>query len=144
MSGVSRRSFLLSLLGLSALAGTAFYVHDRRRAVPDPASFIVDLIRGRFSYLEIDPEDLARFARDHVAQCQPEELTELRRAATGKGPSGYERRNFERQIAARFLLATDFYQQHGAPGSVAYVAYPDPYSLGCANPFVRREGESLA
>lgn len=44
----------------------------------------------------------------------------------------------ERWVLTRFMLATDLF--HDAPSpEPAYVAFPDPYELGCSNPLARFE-----
>lgn len=150
---LSRRGFLLSLLGLSALAGGGLALHNQRRAASDPELFLADLLRRRLPHLELEDGLLARFAREHLARAGDFERTRVARLAAAPGElwsrlwplrrgaveMSPERRLYERELMARFLLSTDYFRRgEGAGAVVRWVAYPDPYELGCANPLAVR------
>lgn len=123
---VSRRRVLLAFLGLgtSVLTGGVITWFRRRQPPPSPEGQIVEALRHKLSHLRPRTEDLQRFAREHLTYAAT--MHEL----------GDQR---ERVVVARFLLATDYFRQSsGRPETVRYIAYPDPYALGCANPFASR------
>lgn len=155
----SRRSVLLSLLGITAAAGGLTLVRSGR-AKPDPAAQVVELLQRRLAHLEIDPPSLRAFASEHVARASPGELAELEGAAVASRPiarllarwrgeaggTAFSRHQLERRIVARFLLGSDVFSRRDACRRARFVAYPDPYELGCANPLavrdpVEQEGE---
>jgi len=144
MKRLSRRGFLLTLLGLTAAAAGGLQLCDARRR-RHPALAIADLVRDRLSHLDLERQDLERFGHDFLARCGPgkrhqvERLTAARPAAGG---SGLAARKLEREIFASFLCGSDFFDRPGEPAAASYVAFPDPYELGCANPLARLGGAS--
>lgn len=142
----TRRNVLLGLLGLvvASAGGLRVFERSRRR---EPEELVLQVILDRFGYLKIADEDLARFAVEYVRRERPSDWTLLgdlphRRGgdSAADGVRAAERRNLERTIAARFLLATDVFRTGGGPiegGRARFVAWPDPYTLGCANPLAR-------
>jgi len=43
----------------------------------------------------------------------------------------------EGRIAANFLIGTDYFHPDRKSETVSFIAYPDPYGSGCANPLAR-------
>jgi hypothetical protein len=86
----------------------------------DPAQ-LVDALRRRFAYLELDEEGVRHYCRDYLRHIGPPRTT-------------------ERDFFSRFLLSSDFFANGSEEGrNVRYVALYDPYLNPCANPFARLE-----
>lgn len=134
MTTSSRRRFLLSLLALSAASGGGLALYNARRR-RDPAGVVAEVVRRRLSHLDLDPGDLGRFADDYLARAGPGKLKKLEVLADGERSLALQQ--FEREIVAAFLLGSDFFDRPGEPEAASYVAFPDPYELGCANPLAR-------
>lgn len=153
MKHLTRRQFVASLLGAvaAALSGSWLLVYRSRTR----EAVIVELIRRRLSYLTTDPAGLALFAREYVSRSGSRFRRGIRLARIF-GPLFYspairrrfsrrrgfrtEILDFERHVVAQFLLSTDFFRRrHDDSSTVTYVAYSDPYEMGCANPLFQRE-----
>lgn len=147
----TRRSVVLSLVGLAAAAGGGFVLFRPRRPAPGPDGFIVDLLRRRLAHLDLDPPSLRRFVAEHLARASPAELAELEAAAGGPSPGlwtrvageaaemTFQQRQLERRLVARLLLGSDAFRGERRGGVTRFVAYPDPYEVGCANPLASRQ-----
>ena len=145
----TRRSVLLSLLGITVATGGGLTVLRLIRAPRTPEQFVLDLLGRRLAHLDVEPSSLLAFAREHLARAGRAELAELQELAaedpprTAAGAAGsLARRQLERRIVARFLLGSDAYQRQDSAAPVRFVAYPDPYEIGCANPLATRNQES--
>ncbi len=150
----SRRSVLLSLLGITAAAGGGLALVRSARTATEPEDLVVELLLRRLAHLEIDPPSLRTFASDHVARASPGELAELEGVAVASRPmtrllerwrggaaGTFAHRQLERRIVARFLLGSDALRGDRGSRATRFVAYPDPYELGGANPLaVRKAG----
>ncbi len=148
----TRRSVLLSMLGITAAAGGGVTVWRWAKATPTPEDFVVELLRRRLAHLKVDQPSLRAFASEHLARAQPGERAELEGAASAtktiaplfgrlraeSSRTAFARRQLERRLIARFMLGSDVFRQDVLRQDVGqatrFVAYPDPYEIGCANP----------
>lgn len=142
---LGRRALLASLV---AIAGAGAGVHHWRRLKRPSASHFVALIQSRLAHLELDAAGVEQFAREYVrrhgafaaAVYHRQTLGGLLRidALRALLPDAREQRllSFERHLVSLYLRSTD----HFTPGRttpVRYVAFADPYEVGCANPLAR-------
>jgi hypothetical protein len=141
---ITRRTFLATSLGTGVLALVGAY-RWRKRAAPD---LIIAILTRRVGYLHVDPETFTSFAQMYVARRQrsQRQLTDVSVLA---GPlrywspyswlaQGHAYRRLEDSVVSHYLLSTDFFQ-HGADESrpVTYVAFYDPATTVCRNPFAQ-------
>ena len=143
---ITRRSLLFSLVGLLAVgAGGA----SGSYVVNTPEALVAMIIRRRLPDIAIEDDVLAEFARRYLAFDKqiPGHLLALLRIVSpvvfsdwlgflipGRARDMAEK--LERRILTRFLLSTDFFdpdREKDAP--VNYIAFADPWGVGCANPF---------
>ena len=137
-----RRMFLGSLIGGAIVAaGVGFTVLPL-----SPELRVKNLLRARLHYLKISDDVLEKFINDFKAD--PE--TRFDRFRTMKyavqrvmysQPFFTDQLNvfrFERYVISAFLMSTDFFREGAnVERPVSYVAYNDPYKVGCANHFAR-------
>lgn len=141
---ITRRAFLATSLGTGVLALAGAY-RWRRRAAPD---LIIAILEHRVGYLQIDPRTFAPFAQAYVAR-RERYRRQFADLSVVSGPlqywspyawlaRGHALRRLEDSVVSHFLLSTDFFQ-HGADErrAVNYVAFYDPGSTVCRNPFAR-------
>lgn len=146
---LSRRAWLRSAAGVvGALAGVAGAAHHWRRLKRPSADDLARLLRDRLSHLHLDPAGVDAFTREYVARYGPLaaavhhkntlggllRIEALRRLL----PAARERRllSFERKLISLYLRSTDYFRTpSGTP--VRYVAFADPYEVGCANPLAQ-------
>lgn len=139
---VRRRLFLSSMLGgclVAAGIGVA--------VLPlGPEQRLKHLLKTRLAYLQIPDEVIDAFTKDFVDD--PERR--FRHFKTTKyvaqravyGVEVFTDRlpifRFERFVISAFLLSTNFFREGAdVKKPLRYVAYNDPYKIGCANPFAR-------
>jgi hypothetical protein len=140
---VSRRSLLLGLLATAGgvMAGTHHWRRLRQPAAGDVAALIYD----RLNHLPLDPAGVDRFAREYVARYGAFAASVHHRRTLGgtfridavRRLLPQERQqallSFERKLISYYLRSTDYFQTT-RPREVRYVAFADPYEVGCANP----------
>ena len=138
---VRRRLLLGGLLGACVVAGVGMTVLPLA-----PEERLKRLLRSRLHYLQIPDEAIESFTKDFIADSETRfnhfrsSMYVAQRAIYGV--EVFSERlpffRFERFVISSFLLSTNFFRQGADPSKpIRYVAYNDPYKLGCANPFVR-------
>jgi hypothetical protein len=145
MRRLTRRTWLAGLLLAGGLAGGW---HWRRLRRPEAAD-LAALLRDRLSHVPFEVETVDRFAREYVRRYGPLAMSAhhrdtfgglLRIEAVGRLlPDRYGRDvvDFERRLVALCLRSTTYFSEPGEP--VRFVAFADPYEVGCANPLARFE-----
>jgi len=140
---MKRRIFLLS--GLAALSGAGAYL----ALAMHPEDTIAMVLRKRLDYLQLEPEGVARFARDLLAKhvlsnARTRVLSAARSVysrfslSSGTNSLAYLLRHGEDRIVASYLISSDFFVQ-GADETrvVQYLGLLDS-RRACANPFAQR------
>ena len=149
MMRLNRRRLLLGTLGLTATiaVGGSLAV-----AASGFEPLIVRIVRRRLPDLAIDPRALDQFADDYLSwdRTTPAYLVRALElvapvalsdglAFAIPGPARRAIEQYERKVLTRFFLSTDFFEPGRAQGSaVTYLAFADPYAIGCANPLANR------
>lgn len=137
-----RRLFLGSIVGAGVAATAVGFA-----VLPlSPELRLKQLLRSRLSYLTFSDDVVDAFMRDFSAD-SPDRFAHLRSTAyVGQKAlysqdlvtSGLPIFRFERFVISAFLLSTDFFRRGAQTDTpLRYVAYNDPYKVGCANPFAR-------
>lgn len=104
---------------------------------------IARIVRTHVPDAQVSEADMTAFARAYLANRRIPDSTLAARAVLGpvRGmlPQAMAGRlhKLDNQTVNMFLLATDYFQPDRPPGTVSYLAYPDPYGQGCANPLAR-------
>ncbi len=127
---MNRRAFLLSFAALGT-AGAATYVVGPRRVK-------LALERRYLDFVEPSTEELAAELEKSFAHLRLKPGVAARFIADHKKADPYPLRvPFTDEFRKRFLLSTDFVVQRGAPeAEIDYVAYYDPYTTYCYNPYM--------
>jgi hypothetical protein len=146
--GRSRFTRRQALAGGAAVAAAAVFGggYEWRRLRHPSAGDLARLIRRRLGHLQFRDDAVDRFAREYVARYGPQAMAMHTRATAGglfeiaalrrrlPGDRQQAILTFERRTISTILRSTDYFRvPAGTP--VAYVAFPDPYALPCANPF---------
>lgn len=118
-----------------------------------PADGIVDLLRRRLDYLQLDADGLRRFAADYVASGKTAStklrivalISPLYHAAAALGQLPVSLRRGEERIATAYLLSSDFFSGGAREDQpVHYLGLFDPWAQhkACFNPFGRRSDQT--
>ena len=147
---VSRRGFLKAAVLVTVAAGVSavgLLLMPLSRGTRGTQT-VVDILRARFPYLQLDSDGSERFATDFVARLtgsEQRDLALLARLLAVSGWIGFRLPSIARRIeefgdkaASSFLLGSDFFR-HDADQSrvVRYLGYYDPYTTRCRNPIAR-------
>jgi len=145
---VSRRAWLWSVAGVVGALGAAGSAHHWRRLRRPSADDFARLLHDRLSHLPLDAAGVERFAREYVSRYGPQAAAVHHRETLGGVwrvdalrrllPAARQQRviTFERKLVSLYLRSTDYFRTPaGTP--VRYVAFADPYEIGCANPLAR-------
>jgi len=141
----SRRSLLVALGFVPAILAATYL------GIREPYErLIVEAISRRLDWLKIDKAGLAKFAEDFVARHPKTPLRTLvissstmvvyglHRPSVTTSAIGRRLAIFEDFVCEQFLLGSDLFSSDGNENSIVrYIAFPDPYERGCANPFAR-------
>lgn len=129
---ITRRRLLLAATGaaVTGLVGSTYFGTDYHEV-------LVSTIRTKLSYLKLEDGAPEAFARDFDADYGPFHVSLLQKLLGQQGVKtqvGAE--DFDNIVVSRFLLSTDFFR-NGSDESkpVRYLAYFDPYTGACGNPF---------
>jgi hypothetical protein len=137
---------LAGVVGAAAAAAGGAY-HWRRLKDPAAADF-VHIIRTRLGHLNLDPAGVDRFAREYVARYGAAAAAVHHRETLGGVlridalrallPEARQQRllSFERHLVSLYLRSTTYFTSPSA-ARVRYVAFADPYEIGCANPLAK-------
>jgi hypothetical protein len=144
---LTRRSLLAGGVGAVA-AGLAAGGYEWRKLRRPSAADIVEFIQRRLGDRNLDLEGVDRFAREYVGRYGAAGMSTHHKRTLGGllGIDAVRRRlpalreqeilEFERKMISLYLRSTDYF--HTPPGTrVRYVAFAEPYSAFCANPFAR-------
>lgn len=146
MARLSRRTLMVAGLGAVALpAGLLAWA--ARASRPDA---VVAYLRHALPGLAVAEADRSAFAVDWAGRIDPQgqrkayyDLMFFLMANPGLEASLPERlrghlQQFTRRLLTTFLLSTDFFGTAGQqPERTSFVAFADPYALGCRNPLAR-------
>lgn len=133
---MKRRTFLLgSLASTAVLGGTSLSIF-----ASDADDSIIGLIRDAFPGLDMPEQDLAQFA--HAARHNLDGEGALSRwVVQNSSARTLIDRMTERdvnwipsRIITDFIRSTNFADPDRGDQPTAYVAYADPYAVGCSNP----------
>jgi hypothetical protein len=134
---ISRRRFFLGAAA-SSLAVVGLGV----RAWPE--NIIARIVRDRIPDVQIRASDMQSFVNnviDHEDNLKISLLVfkDIPSAMRGALPKTFRKQlqKLEDRIATNFLMGTDYFSSDRDPGTVTFIAYPDPYDQGCANPLAR-------
>lgn len=146
MARVSRRTLLLGGVAAAAVPAGVVAVHASRSRAEIAAGYIRQALPG----LAVPDREIAAFAETYVGKIDPENQWRARYDAIFfmiANPSlepilpARARRVYEletRHLLTTFLLSTDFFSAAGErPERTNFVAFSDPYALGCRNPIAR-------
>jgi hypothetical protein len=135
---VGRRQFIFGAAAAGSLAVSALGVRIWRE------STVANIVRTRVPDARVSAADMELFekevmAHEHVlnrtllvARGLPAPLRNLLPQAVRAQLDKVESR-----IAANFLMGTDYFHPDRKSETVSFIAYPDPYGSGCANPLAR-------
>jgi hypothetical protein len=134
---------LAACAGVAAVLGGTY--HWRRLRRPNAAD-IVALIHDRLAHLDLDPAGVQRFAEEYDRRFGVFSMSVHHRDTIG-GVLRVEavrtllpqRRQqaileLERRLVSYYMRSTDYFQAD-RQGPVRFVAFPDPYTGACVNPF---------
>lgn len=142
---VSRRTFLV--LGGAAVAVPPLGIAGRA-ATSSPEATISRVLRARLPDMRIPNETLLQFGAEFVQRNRPQSGRRFDGALLimdnpwMEGLLGENLRlkydGFVRRMMTDFLFSTDlFTSADGKLSAASYVAFADPYELGCRNPLAR-------
>jgi hypothetical protein len=151
MRRFSRRMWVAGGLVWATAAGAwvvAGASYQWRRVKHPTASDLADIVSHRLAHLPLEASGVEAFAEEYVHRFGTAPMVVHQERTLG-GMLCFdsvlwrlplEQRqpivDFERGLIARYLLSTTyFHEPAGAP--VRYVAFADPYEVGCANPLAR-------
>jgi hypothetical protein len=137
---ISRRQLLL---GTAASAGAGALAISSLGAWAWQENVIATIVRTHVPHVRIGRADMEAFAKEFLVHRRVPDsllaawalLTPLR----GLSPQAVEGRlrKLESQVVGLFLMGTNYYQPDRQSETVSFIAYPDPYAGGCANPLAR-------
>jgi hypothetical protein len=140
---LTRRKFLISggallTVGVSGWAYTREFTYR---------NLIISVLHRKLAYMTLDEASLRTFAdafvNDYGTLGLKGEGLALSRPVFPivDSPGTDEVTRFENRVVSKFLLSSDFFR-NGADETrlITYVAYYNPYSLACANPFAVLDG----
>jgi len=148
MIGITRRGLLLggavaAIAPATVVVGTLITPHENimvaylRHKLPGLAVGRDDLEAHARRFAATIPFEDERFHYAPILSVMANPVVEPTLPGRVRGP--YE--EFTRRLMTGFLLSTDFFGTAGAqPSRTRYVAYRDPYELGCSNPLARPVG----
>ncbi len=146
MPMLSRRGVLFggAAAGIVPLALTGSYLASSRQEI------VVDYLRSVLPKLAVKNTDLESFASSYTERLDPAgrkslyydaiffflEYPSLQGVIPARYEHGYEL--ITRSLLTTFLLSTDFFTEAGQkPQRTSYVAFADPYAVGCRNPLAQ-------
>jgi hypothetical protein len=148
---MSRRGVLLggAAAGIVPLALAGSYLTSSREEI------VIGYLRSVLPQLAVQETDLQSFALSYTDLLDPTGRRKLyydsifffleNPSLQGVIPARYEH-GYElitRSLLTTFLLSTDFFKEAGQkPERTSYVAFADPYDVGCSNPLARFDLES--
>lgn len=147
---ISRRMMLAGGVGAACAAGAAAVGgrHHWRRLRQPSAGDLAGLLRERLGHLPLDEGGVDAFAQEYVRRygASPMSVHHERTlggvlrldAALRLAPAELRQEilDFERHLVSRYLLSTTYFRApRGEP--VRYLAFADPYEMGCANPLAQ-------
>lgn len=148
MAGINRRHLLLGAAIVAAVpatiaVGTVITPHQNvmiaylRHQLPGLAVSQIDLEGHARRFTATIPFEQQQFHYGIILGVMANPVLEA--TLTGHWRETYS--EFTRRLMTGFLLSTDFFSSAGAePSRTRYVAYRDPYELGCSNPLARPIG----
>jgi hypothetical protein len=140
---IKRRTVLLGIAGIGGLPG--FLAWRVNRSTDQDA--VVEVLRKRLNYLQLDQAGLRQFAEDLAAR-HPMSSARLRilaaatplytrLALSGHNVASNGIRHGEERVVTLYLLSSDFFQSgQDEKRPVKYLGYYDPVRA-CGNPFAR-------
>jgi hypothetical protein len=108
-------------------------------------SLIAKIVRAQVPDAHMGDADMEAFAQAFLAQERVSARMLAIRAVLSPAsdllPDRVKKRlqRLEYQVVSSFLLGTDYFDPDRPPETVSFIAYPDPYANGCANPLARFE-----
>lgn len=148
MAGINRRHLLLgaaiaAVVPATIAVGTVMTPHQ---------NVVIGYLRHKLPGLAVSQIDLESHARRFTATVPFEHqqfhygiiLAVMANPVLETTLAGHRRETyneFTRRLMTGFLLSTDFFTSAEAqPSRTRYIAYRDPYELGCSNPLARPIG----
>jgi hypothetical protein len=138
---LTRRALLAAAAGAAGLVGGWHWRRLRHPTVDD----VADLLRWRLAHVNFGPGAVEQFAAEYVRRFGALSMSVHHRDTLGgllrhghtRRLVSVERQHrivwFERHLVSHCLRSTDFFTR-GQGQPVQYVAFADPYEVGCANP----------
>ena len=128
---LSRRAFLASLTaGAGVLTGTALWLTS-------PTSFLHTAIRDHFGPDSVSDDDITAFINDFLVY-EPRWNALKHRLFGRLGGFGLHVTGFvdgperlRREALTAFLLGSDAMTRNTPDDPISYLAFPDPYEIGC-------------
>jgi len=140
---ISRRGMLAGLAAGAALAAW-------RVGNVSAEDAVIEVLRRRLHYLQLNADGLKAFARDLIAS-QSISATKIRIAGaagllipapTSTAGLSMMLRAGEEHIVSVYLLSSSFFRSGSDVGkTIEYLGYYDPHQHPCGNPFARFEDE---
>lgn len=137
---ITRRQWLLGAAATVAVGGLSV---PALAAGAWQEGVIARIVRTHVPDAQVADADMTAFARAFLTNRQIPDSALAARALLGPVrrllPQAVAGRlhKLDNQTVNMFLLATDYFQPDRPTGAVSFVAYPDPYGQGCANPLAR-------
>ncbi len=137
----SRRSVLGVSLGAAGLLGVTAWSWFRS----NPEQLIAAIVNRRLGYLGASDTMVSRFATDYL-ELRSADVPRLAKVAILATPLRYltvypwvglnhPLRRLEDNVVSNFLLSTNFFVRNGNQEPLTYVAFHDPGTAACRNPF---------
>jgi hypothetical protein len=151
MAEVSRRQLLVGGAALAAIGATGFMAGP---ALANPEQVVVRFLRTQLPGLAVGDAELQSFAKDFLRQSswQGNKLRgalivmdnpDVLRIAPQTVTRAFDW--YSRRIVTDFLFSTNFFRDANRQLSATqYVAYADPYTIGCRNPLAQFELDTKA
>lgn len=146
MPRLSRRTLLVG--GAAAAALPTGWIASRATAPREEV--VIGYLRHLLPGLAVPDNDMQAFAKTYVGQLDPQNKRQtyfnlmfavmanpaLEGSLFSRARSAYE--HVTRSMLTTFLMSTDFFSTAAQqPARTSYVAYSDPFDLGCRNPLAR-------
>lgn len=134
------------MVALVPVGLTGSYLFDTPEQIT--AQYLKHLLPG----LAVPDEELLAFTKTHIERLRSRrnlyydsifffmKNPTLEAAIPSRYQGGYEQ--ITRELVTTFLFSTDFFSDaQQQPGRTRYLAFADPYDVGCANPLASFEAE---
>ena len=104
---------------------------------------IAKIVRAHVPDAQVDHADMEAFTQEFlIHQGASDRLLAVRSFLTPMSsilPESLKRRlqRLDHQVLNAFLLGTNYFDPDRPSAKVTFIAYPDPYGVGCANPLAQ-------